>query len=214
MKKNLYLALLCMTAAVLFFISCSVKINPGGGVELEWAFEVTITGDGFGGSATGDTDVQISQDLNHVWGTSTFPAPQYGSSRFPPALVKAVVKYRLGEAMRRAIPGLQTVGLIRDGIQIPEENVINLEFVELEGQIPNVMMDFDITFAEGETVAYAISNEIVSDSASGRETLTSIVKVTRNKSEETPNRVEFNAELVDEPGYIYFECAYSVVCTR
>ncbi len=141
------------------------------------------------GDSDGETNVQISPDLEHITGNATMIIPPV-SPRNIRGFSRVVLKSGSVLLMREIFPGLRpSVDGLRDGNTIIAD--------EGEGL---ATMEFDISFNQQDVVQGVLTVIFLGEDY--------LATITRNRDNEEPNEVQFR---VDVPG---LEAVYEVTATR
>ena len=164
-----------------------------GGPNGEWDISAHITlgepPNQWEGDSDGETNVQISQDLEHITGNATMIIPPV-SPRNIRGFSRVVLKSGTTLLMREIFPILRpSVDELRDG---------NTIIADESGGFAT--MEFDISFNHQDVVQAILTVGFLGEDYQAT--------ITRNRDNEGPNEVQFR---VDVPG---LEAVYEVTATR
>jgi hypothetical protein len=196
--KKIFLFFVCVSliAAIFLITACNGGIAAifGGGTG-QWVVSADIAFDsGWTATSPGETNVQISEDLEDITGIATLTIPHGDvSQRMVKGFTKLILNSGTSMLMKKIFPKLQ-----------------NENFVARNGNVAtatqwdeNVILEFEVHFA-GLDVATPLLNYSYKGGACEQHD----VIITRNRNNEDPNEVIFNVE------YPYMNVEYDITCTR
>lgn len=174
-------------------VTAQFEAQQAGGPDGEWNISAHITlGQGVNqweGDSDGETNVQVSQDLEHITGNATMIIPPV-SARTAKGFSRVVLKSGTILLMREIFPSLNpSLEHLRDGNTIIAD--------EGEGV---ATIAFDISFNQQDVVQGIMTVIFL-----GEDYLATII---RNRDQEAPNEVQFRVEVPD------LEAVYEVTATR
>ena len=178
----------------------TAQFEQAGSPDGEWTVTATITIKDpsdeivYQNNSVGETNVEISDDLESITGVATMVMPTEVSLRSIKALSTFVLNSGVIYLMKEAFPGLNEKNEIfnRNGNTIIANN-----------QQPNMIIEFEIYFngedeVTGELTAYLAPEVVLEEEA----------VITRKRNQEKPQQVIFSVEIPDQM------VKYEIECTR
>jgi len=152
---------------------------------------IDLGGGTWTGTSNGETNVDISEDLEDITGTATMVVPPVSPRAFK-ELSRIALNSRITILMKKFFPALNPARLPENGNTITANE-----------ESGNMILEFTIHF-NGLDMVTGTVDFLIDGSLTDQYT----ANITRNRDEENPDRVEFEVEIPD------MDYSYTITCTR